>query len=221
MTPNDTVDWTLDELRAALAPEIAANAAFDGWGAEALGLAADALGADRDVAALAYPGGAVEMIDAWFAYIDRAMLADLSADSLASMKVRARITALVEARLTALAPERESLRRALAVLALPQNFARAARLGWRSVDVIWRAAGDAATDYNFYTKRTILLGVYGATISVFLDDESDGWADTRAFLARRIDGIMQFEKAKAGIVARGERIPSLSKFIGRLRYPSV
>lgn len=225
MTPNDTPnaagDWTLDELRAALAPEIAANAAFDGWGAEALGLAADALGADRDVAALAYPGGAVEMIDAWFAHVDRAMLAELLADALASMKIRARITALIEARLTALAPERESLRRALAVLALPQNLARAAKLGWRSVDVIWRTAGDTATDYNFYTKRTILLGVYGATISVFLDDESDGWADTRAFLARRIDGIMRFEKAKAGIVARGERIPSLSKFIGRLRYPVV
>jgi ubiquinone biosynthesis protein COQ9 len=214
-------DWTLDELRERLAPEIAANAAFDGWGREALELAADAVGADRDVAALAFPGGAVEMIDAWFAAIDRAMLASLPPERLAAMKIRERIAGLVEARLAAVEPDREALRRALAVLALPQNAARAARLGWRTVDRIWRAAGDTATDYNHYTKRAILLGVYGATVAVFLDDESDGWADTRAFLQRRIDGIMRFEKAKAQFTGRMERLPSLSRFVGRLRYPVV
>ncbi|PMW04816.1 COQ9 family protein, partial [Pseudomonas sp. GW456-11-11-14-TSB2] len=63
--------------------------------------------------------------------------------------------------------------------------------------------------------------VYGATVTVFLDDESDGYADTRAFLARRIAGIMQFEKAKAKLLGRTELRPSLSRFIGRLRYPAV
>ena len=116
---------------------------------------------------------------------------------------------------------RDVARRALAVLALPQHVARAARLGWRGVDTIWRAAGDIATDWNHYTKRAILLGVYAATVTVFLDDESERWADTRAFLARRIDGVMRFEKAKAGFVRRTENLPSLSRFVGRLRYPVV
>ena len=216
-----TEDRTLDELRALLAPEIAANAAFDGWGQEALNLAADALGVDRGVAALAFPGGAVAMIDAWFAGVDGAMLAAVPPAELWAMKIRQRIVALIEARLAAVEPEREALRRALAVLALPQNVARAARLGWRTVDRIWRAAGDTATDYNHYTKRAILLGVYAATISVFLDDESEGWADTRAFLGRRIDDVMRFEKAKAGFLKRTENLPSLSRFVGRLRYPVV
>ena len=219
MTPQTDQDWTLDELRERLAPGIAANAAFDGWGDEALAIAADAMGADAGVAKLAFPGGAVDMIDAWFAHVDRAMVAAVPA--VATLKIRARIAALVEARLAAVEPDREALRRALAVLALPQNLARAARLGWRTADAIWRAAGDTATDYNHYTKRAILLGVYGATVSVFLDDESEGWVDTRAFLQRRIDGIMRFEKAKAGFLARRENLPSLSRFIGRLRYPAV
>ena len=214
-------DETLDELRDRLAPEIAANAAFDGWGDEALTLAAEAGGVDPGVARLAYPGGAVDMIDAWFGSIDRAMLAALPPETLAAMKVRERITALVEARLAVAAPEREALRRALAVLALPTNVARAARLGWRTVDAIWRAGGDTATDYNHYTKRGILLGVYAATISVFLDDETEGWTDTRAFLARRIDGIMRFEKAKAGFLKRSDNLPSLTRFVSRLRYPAV
>lgn len=214
-----TDDYTLDELRAALAPEIAANAAFDGWTDEALTITAEAAGVNPGVARLAFPGGAVDMIDAWFAYVDRSMLA--AVPEVATLKVRERIARLVEARLTAMEPDREALRRALAVLAMPQNLRAAARLGWRTVDAIWRAAGDTVTDYNHYTKRGILLGVYGATISVFLDDESEGDADTRAFLARRIDGIMRFEKAKAGFVKRTENLPSLSRFIGRLRYPAV
>lgn len=218
---SDVVDMTLDEVRAALAPGIASNAAFDGWTAAALEMAADAADIDRDVARLAFAGGAVAMIDAWFDSVDRAMVEALPAATVATMKIRQRIQQLVEARLAVLAPEREALRRALAVLAMPQNVAAAARLGWRSVDTIWRHAGDTATDYNHYTKRTILLGVYGATITVFVDDDSESHADTRAFLARRIDGIMQFEKLKAGVLRRAEYRPSLSRFIGRLRYPAV
>ena len=216
-----TDDLTLDEIRERLAPAIAANAAFDGWGDEARDLAADAEGIDRDLARLAFADGAVAMIGAWFADIDRQMVAALPPELLAGMKIRERITRLVEARLAAMAPDREALRRALGVLAMPQNLSTAARLGWRTADVIWRRAGDTATDYNHYTKRTILGGVYAATVAVFLDDESDGHADTRAFLGRRIEGIMRFEKAKAGMLRRAEYRPSLSRFIGRLRYPVV
>lgn len=216
-----TQDLTLDEIRDALATGIADNAAFDGWGDAARDMAAEGAGIDRDIARLAFPGGAVDMIDAWFAAIDRQMAAALPPETLAAMKIRARITALVEARLDAVAINRESLRRALAILALPQNVGRAARLGWRSVDLMWRMAGDTATDYNHYTKRTILLGVYGATVTVFLDDDSEGHAETRAFLSRRIDGIMRFEKSKAAFVKRYEHRPSLSRFVGRLRYPVV
>ncbi len=214
-----TQDLTLDEIRSLLAPGIAANAAFDGWSDAARDMAADAAGIDRDVAALAFEQGPVDMIDAWFADIDVAMLESLPPERLSAMKIRARIAALVEARLQATAADRESLRRALAILALPQNLTKAGRLGWRTVDTIWRAAGDVATDYNHYTKRTILLGVYAATVTVFLDDDSEGFAETRAFLSRRIDGIMRFETAKSGFLKRTEHGFSLSRFVGRLRYP--
>ncbi len=214
-----TQDLTLDEIRSLLAPGIAANAAFDGWGDAARDMAADAAGIDRDVAALAFEQGPVDMIDAWFADIDVAMLESVPPERLSAMKIRARIAALIEARLQATAADRESLRRALAILALPQNLTKAGRLGWRTVDTIWRAAGDVATDYNHYTKRTILLGVYAATVTVFLDDDSEGFAETRAFLSRRIDGIMRFETAKSGFLKRTEHGFSLSRFVGRLRYP--
>jgi ubiquinone biosynthesis protein COQ9 len=216
----DLADATLDELRAALAPMVAQNAAFDGWSPRAVEMAADSAGVDRDVMRLAF-ASPVEMIDAWFASVDAAMLERLPADRLAAMKIRARIATLVETRLEIVAPAREALRRALAILAMPQHARRGAQLAWRAADTMWRAAGDTATDYNHYSKRAILAGVYGATVTVFLDDDSEGFADTRAFLARRIDNIMTFEKTKAKWLTPPEHRFSLSRFVGRLRYPAI
>ena len=214
-------DPTLDEMRLMLARELPHHAAFDGWTPEALALAADVTGINPDVAALAFPGGAMDMIDAWFAHIDAAMLAALPPEKLAAMKIRTKIAALVEARIDVVGVEIEALRRALAVLALPQNLPRAAKLGWRAADAMWHAAGDTATDFNHYSKRAILGGVYMATIMAMMDDESEGYADTRAFLSRRIDGIMRFEKFKGRFSHSAPERLSLARFLGRLRYPAV
>lgn len=214
-------DPTLDEMRETLAAELPRHAAFDGWTPEALNLAAAATGIDPAVATLAFPGGAVDMIDAWFAEIDKAMLAKLPPETLKAMKVRQRIAALVEARIDIVHADIEALRRALAVLALPQNLARAAKLNWRAADAMWRAAGDTATDFNHYSKRAILGGVYAATVMAMLGDESEALADTRAFLSRRIDGIMRFEKFKARFSHSAPERLSLARFLGRLRYPAV
>ena len=212
-------DPTLDEIRAALAPLIAENAAFDGFSNEALAGAAERLGVDADVARLAFPGSARDMVDAWFASIDAAMAERWPAEKLAALKIRERITTLVETRIDLLAPHRESLRRALALLALPTNAPHAAKLGWRAADLMWNLAGDSATDFNHYSKRTILGAVYGSTMAVFLNDESENFAETRAFLARRIGEVMRFESWKHRRAARGIERPSLARFVGRLRYP--
>lgn len=214
-------DLTLDELRLALAPGIAEAAVFDGWSNEALDMAADQLGADRDVARLAFKDdGAMGMICAWIETIDRQMAIDLPAEKLAEMKIRERIRSLIQYRLDAVAGLEESLRRALAIMAMPQNAARALRTGWSSADVMWRLAGDTATDYNHYTKRAILASIYGATLAIFVDDESEGKGETKAFLGRRIDGVMKFEKAKAKWLNSERESFSMSRFLGRLRYPA-
>jgi ubiquinone biosynthesis protein COQ9 len=217
----EPLDMNLDELRAALAPRLGAHAAFDGWGEGALAMAADELGVPADRARLAFPKGAPDMIDAWFDWVDKAMLEAFPPETIAAMKIRDRIRNLLLFRLQALAPYREALRRALAILALPRNAPHGASLAWRSADRIWRVAGDAATDFNHYSKRAILIGVYGSTSMVFLDDESEDLAETRAFLDRRIDEVMRFEKAKARWTGGSTPHFSMSRFLGRLRYPAI
>ena len=219
----DYADMTLDELRLALAPDIAASAVFDGWNETALVAAAEMAGADVDVAKLAFPSGpgqAMDMIDAWIANVDAAMEKEWPQERLEKLKIRERIRTLVTFRLEAVEHIDEAVRRAMSVMAMPQNAPRSLQLGWRSADIMWRLAGDTATDYNHYTKRAILAGIYSATLAVFVNDTSEGKAKTREFLERRIDGVMKFEKVKAQFLNSDRELPSLTRFLGRLRYPS-
>lgn len=211
-------DMTLDELRPTLAPLVAGHAAFDGWSDAALEMAARDVGVPAERARLAFKDGPVAMIDAWFDAIDRDMARAFPPERIAAMKIRERIRALVLFRIEATHPHREALRRALAILAQPQNAARAARLAWRAADRMWRLAGDTASDFNHYTKRATLTAVYGSTSLVHLDDDSEDLAETRAFLDRRIDDVMRFEKFKAQWKGNENRL-SLGRFLGRLRYP--
>ena len=211
---------SLNELRRALAPAIAEAAAFDGWSVAAVREAATRQGIDPDAAVYAFAAGPMAMIGAWTGCIDADMAKALPAERLAAMKIRERIRALVLFRLEAAAPHKESLRRALAIMAMPMNAPRALAIGWNSADAMWRLAGDTATDYNHYTKRMTLGALYAATLAVFVDDDSEDFADTRAFLERRIEGVMKFEAAKARLLRPREVGFSPARFLGRLRYPA-
>lgn len=209
----------LERLRRSLALAVGENAVFDGWTRAAVDSAAARLGIDPVQARLAMPKGQAELIDCYISEVDRALEAWFTPERLAGLKIREKIRALIWRRLEIMGSAREAVRRSLAILAMPQNLARAVRNSWRSADLMWRIAGDTSTDFNHYTKRMTLGAVYASTLLAWLDDDSEGWRDTAAFLDRRIDDVMKFEKWKAEWRGSSERRLSLSRFLGRLRYP--
>ena len=221
MADADMDDRTLDELRLDLAPVVAESAVFDGWTDAAVTSAAELAGIDPGAARFAFGDRPMAMINAWIGSIDRAMVAEMIAERVGNLPIRERIRSLVQFRLDALIGKEEALRRALIEMARPRNLAETARLSWRSADVMWRLAGDTATDYNHYTKRATLAALYASTLAVFAQDKSDGHAETRAFLARRIDDVMRFEKAKARVLRPRQDTFSVTRLLGRLRYPAV
>jgi ubiquinone biosynthesis protein COQ9 len=209
----------LERLRRELALSVGENAVFDGWTKAAVDSAARQLGIDPTPARLAMPKSQTGMIDLYIQEVDRALEAWATPRRTAKLKIREKIRTLVWRRLETMGPAREAVRRALAILAMPQNVPLALRISWRSADLMWRIAGDTSSDFNHYTKRVTLGAVYGSTLLAWLDDQSEGWSDTAAFLDRRIDGVMRFEKFKAEWRGSSEQRLSLSRFFGRLRYP--
>jgi ubiquinone biosynthesis protein COQ9 len=209
----------LEKLRLKLALAVGENAVFDGWTEKAVESAAAQLAVDPAKARLAFPKDQADMIDAYIAGVDAAMEAHFTPKVIASLKIRERIRELVWFRLETMGPAREGVRSALSILAMPQNAVRGLSIGWRSADLMWRLAGDTSTDFNHYTKRMTLSALYGATMLAWLDDQTEGWMETSAFLDRRIGDVMRFEKWKAEWRGNAIRRPSLSRFLGRLRYP--
>jgi len=209
----------LEQLRRSLALAVGENAVFDGWTKEAVDSAAVRLGIDPAQARLAMPKFQAALIDLYIQEVDRGLETWSTPERLAGMKIREKIRSLVWRRLEIMGPAREAIRRAVAILAMPQNIPLAVRTSWRTADLMWRLAGDTSTDFNHYTKRMTLGAIYASTLMAWLEDQSDGWGETATFLDRRIDDVMKFEKWKAGWRGSSDRLLSPSRFFGRLRYP--
>lgn len=159
------------------------NVPFDGWTLAALRAAA---GPDAD---LLFPGGTIDMIEAYCDLGDRWMEEGAVAAGLTNLGLSKRVQAVIALRFQQNRPYKDAVRRALAVLALPGNAGVALRCTARTVDTIWHAAGDGSADFSWYTKRAILAGVYGSTLLYWLNDGSDDDAPTLAFLDRRLAGV--------------------------------
>ena len=208
----------LEEIRRKLALPLGENAVFDGWSEAAVVAAAGAQGVEPAQAKLAVPKDQAGKIDLYIRGVDRALTGYFTPERLEGLKIREKIRAIVWKRLEIMEPAREAIRRALSILAMPQNVPTGLKIGWRTADVMWRIAGDTSTDYNHYTKRMMLGGVYASTLLVWLDDQTEGWTETGSFLDRRIDDVMKIEKLKADW--KGQEHFSLTRFLGRLRYPA-
>lgn len=173
------------------------DAVFDGFTDAMLAKAGKSAGLQAADVARLFAEGPVSLIAFYSEWADAQMEATLAQMDLPGKKIRERIACAVLARLSVLKPNKEAARRAGATLSLPMHAGLAAKLLYNSVDAMWRAVGDTSTDFNFYTKRGILAGVYGSTLLRWFNDTSEGESATSEFLAARIENVMQFEKFKS------------------------
>ncbi|HSF92946.1 MAG TPA: COQ9 family protein [Paracoccaceae bacterium] len=212
----------LAETRAKVLAAALPHVDFDGWSEETLQTAIDDSGVDAGLAKLAFPRGALDLALAFHFAGDAEMVERLAAADLSDMRFRDRIAFAIQQRLEVAAPHREAVRRGMSFFAMPANMADGSKALWHTADVIWKALGDTSTDLNFYSKRTTLSAVYSACVLYWLGDESRAFADTWAFIDRRIDNVMQFEKFKAKVrenplgKAVGQR---LGKLFENIRAP--
>lgn len=186
-----------DSLRTRLLLAALPDVAFDGWHDELLAAAAVRAGIAEEEAEAAFPGGTHDLALYLSEWADEEMRQRLTREDLSALRVRDRVARGVEIRLDILAPWKQAVSSALCYLGAPPCGLLLPARVWRTADIIWQAAGDTATDYNRYTKRFLLSGVLTATLLYWLGDDSPGHADTRAFLARRIDNVLKAGKAAA------------------------
>lgn len=209
---------SLDDMRDRLVLAALNHIPFDGWSDKALRHAAADCGLDASAPLRAFPHGVLSAVEHFTRMADRMMAEDArSIEGFEEMPVHKRVEMVIRQRLERWAPEREAVRRAMAVYALPQNMGLAAQATWRTVDSVWKVAGDQSADFNWYTKRASLAGVYSATLLYWLDDQSEDMTGTYEFLARRLDDVVRMIKARHKVVDRLSRLPNPLRLIPRPR----
>lgn len=173
------------------------NVAFDGWTDRVLAEAVEDANVEPALSRMAFPRGGVDLALGFHQMMDRALARKMEETDFSDLRYSDRVARAIEMRLELIAPHRDAVRRAAALLALPIYAPDGARAIWQTADTIWTGLGDSSEDLNWYTKRATLSGVYSACVLYWLGDESPDMDATRAFIDRRIADVMQFEKVKA------------------------
>jgi len=174
---------------------VLAEVPFDGWTETAYGRALKQAGVSRGEADLFFSAGLRDVIDMFGAWADEAMQEKIDAEpEFGRFKVRQKIAFAVRARLEALTPHREAMRRLMFWYAMPLHAPLGVRRLYKTVDLMWRAAGDASTDFSFYTKRGLLAGVLKTTMLFWFDDESTDCRESWEFLDRRVGEVLKIGK---------------------------
>ncbi|KAL9108358.1 MAG: hypothetical protein Q9227_006818 [Pyrenula ochraceoflavens] len=66
-------------------------------------------------------------------------------------------------------------------------------------DEIWYLAGDKSVDSSWYTKRASLAAIYASSELFMTTDTSKDFAETEAFLDRRLEDVQKLGKATSGV----------------------
>ncbi len=209
-------DWA-DETEARLLEAAVRCVAEHGrWDARLVERAANEVGLSREACELLLPHGPRDLAALLARRHDALTAARLAAIDPAGLRIRERITTAVRTRIAVAMEDEAAVRRSLGFLALPGNAPLAGRLMWAAADQLWRWAGDTATDFNHYSKRAILSTVLASTLAVRLARDE---AAAETHLAARIEGVMAFEKAKAGVKLDPEGTArSVAGLLARLRF---
>lgn len=202
--------------RERLIPALLPDVAFDGWTRHALRNAARRAGIPVGEALALFPRGGPDLIAAFSRWADYQMLERLEAVP-APASLSRRIALALQLRFEVLMPWREAVRRGLALLAMPQNAPLGLRLLYDTVDAIWYGVGDASTDFSFYTKRATLAGIYAAAVLFWLDDRSPDFADTQAFIDRRLADLHRLTGLRERVATVAERLPNPFRWLRPLR----
>lgn len=208
-----------DQLRERLLADLLQHVAFDGWTDKALRESAERIEISSTDLKVAFPRGISDALVYFSDDADRRAAEAIEEADLKAMRVRERVTFGVRKRIEAVAAHKEAARRAAAVFALPLNALDGATCVYRSVDTVWRSIGDTSADFNFYTKRALLAGVYTSTMLYWFGDDSEGAEETWKFLDRRIADVMQIEKVKGQVTKFAESLPNPLTILGALRHP--
>lgn len=203
MTPKKFQILSRPQQRQYLIQQGLANIPFDGWSFDSLRSVEQQLQIPTGTADRIFDFDTTTMATAFADYITTEMLTALKATHPQPTGTTNRIATALKIRLHIMEPHKQSVQMLVRQFGTtPQTHAHTA---WQACDVIWNWAGDTSTDYNHYTKRGLLVGVYTATVLYWLSDDSPNYTATHNFIDRQLQTIVQTGKTVKSALSHFKR----------------
>jgi ubiquinone biosynthesis protein COQ9 len=96
-------------------------------------------------------------------------------------------------------------------LLIPKRYFSLPKQLYKSVDQIWFISGDSSVDFNFYTKRLILSGIYSRIMLFFFNN--DDQVGLEKILDEDLKRVSKIPEIKSKFKIFKEYIPKFAKFI--------
>lgn len=206
--------------RAEILQAVLRHVPFDGWRKPMLEAAAADCGLQAAEIYRYFPGGIQDIVDFWLRDISQEMTDVVAASEETSVTKRIRLAVLT--RFQIMTPDRETVRQTMIYFSFPGRQQQAGKALYHTVDAMWHAAGVYDTDFNFYTKRLLLSGVYSSSLLFWLTEEGADEAALADFVDRRLAGIMKIQKRRGRMEKRlgnlCKKLPSPLAMAVRARY---
>ena len=94
---------------------------------------------------------------------------------------------------------------------LPNRTISLSKQLYKSIDQIWYLAGDTSVDFNFYTKRLILAGIYSRVVLFFFNNNNQN--ELENLLDLNLKRVAKIPELKSKINIVKEYLPKLMKFV--------
>lgn len=159
---------------------------FNEWNNKLLEEAEGKCGFAKGYSLIIFPEGLSEIVEFFESYLDNILLESLSKIE-EPVKIREKISLAVKVRIKSVPPIIHSKNAAYFAL----NPMQGTEVVFRSCDAIWRYTGDKSLDFNYYTKRGLLLSVYVSSILFYIQDESESYIETDKFIETSVENIVK------------------------------
>ena len=160
---------------------------------------------------LLFPEGNIDLIKFTFEQLNKELEEYCKKIDLIRLPVHKRIKKVLLSKISLMNKNKLFYRSIFLNLLIPKkNFSLSNQL-YNSVDQIWFIAGDSSTDFNFYTKRLILSGIYSRVILFFFNNNNQ--EELENILDESLKRVSKIPEIKSKLKIFRDYLPKIANFV--------
>ena len=168
-------------------------------------------GLNADETDLLFPQGNIDLIKFALEQLNNDLEVYCRQIDLIRLPIHKRIRKVLLSKISLMNKDKSFYRTIFLNLLIPKkNFSLSSQL-YKSVDQLWFIAGDSSTDFNFYTKRLILSGIYSRVMLFFFNNNNQ--EELENILDESLKRVSKIPEIKSKLKIFKEYLPKIANFV--------